>query len=93
MKKIILTVTIFSLAVITADAQFLFRISGNGLKEPSYMLGTIHMLPATVKLDSISEYIEAEAKSRQLYAEADTSATNLFSNALSEGKENMFLPE
>ena len=44
MNKIILSF-ILALAAITADAQFLFRISGNGMKEPSYILGTIHYLP------------------------------------------------
>ena len=62
-KQTILTI-ILAFVALTADAQFLFRISGNGLKEPSYILGTIHTLPASVKLDSIPQYIEAEAKCR-----------------------------
>ena len=48
-------ITIFALVALTADAQFLFRISGNGLSESSYMLGTIHVLSASL-LDSIAEY-------------------------------------
>lgn len=92
MKKIILLI-ILAVTAMTADAQFLFRISGNGLKEPSYILGTIHTLPSSVKIDNIPEYIEAEAKCRQLYAEADTSATQVIADALATEKENMFLPE
>ena len=92
MKKIILSLFL-SLAAITTNAQFLFHISGNGLKEPSYILGTIHTLPSSVKIDSIPEYIEAEAKCRQLYGEADTSATQVIADVVAEGKENMFLPE
>ena len=67
MKKIILA-TILGLAAITADAQFLFRISGSGLTEPSYLLGTIHPLSASL-LDSIPEYQEAEAQCQQMYIE------------------------
>lgn len=92
MKKTILSI-ILAITAITADAQFLFRVSGNGLKEPSYILGTIHTLPSSVKIDSIPEYVEAEAKCRQLYAESDTSATQVIANALAVEKENMFLPE
>lgn len=92
MKKTILLI-ILAITAITADAQFLFRVSGNGLKEPSYILGTIHTLPSSVKIDSIPEYVEAEAKCRQLYAEADTSATQVIADALATEKENMFLPE
>ena len=67
MKKIILSI-ILGLVAITADAQFLFRISGNGLAEPSYLLGTIHPLSASL-LDSIPEYQEAEAQCQQMYIE------------------------
>ena len=51
-KKIILSI-LLAFVAITADAQFLFRISGNGLKEPSYMLGTIHYLPGSLLDNSI----------------------------------------
>lgn len=61
-------ITIFALVALTADAQFLFRISGNGLSESSYMLGTIHVLSASL-LDSIAEYKEAEARCQQMYVE------------------------
>ena len=59
---------IFALVALTADAQFLFRISDNDLSEPSYMLGTIHPLSASL-LDSIVEYKEAEARCQQMYVE------------------------
>ena len=92
MKKTILLI-ILAVTAITADAQFLFRVSGNGLKEPSYILGTIHTLPSSVKIDSIPEYVEAEAKCRQLYAESDTAATQVIADALADEKESIFLPE
>ena len=92
MKKTILSI-ILAVTAIAADAQFLFRVSGNGLKEPSYILGTIHTLPSSVKIDSIPEYVEAEAKCRQLYAEADTGVTQVIADALTDVKESIFLPE
>lgn len=49
--------SLFALAAITANAQFLFRVIGNGLKESSYILGTIHDLPGSL-LDNSSEYLE-----------------------------------
>ena len=66
-KKIILSI-LLAFVAITADAQFLFRISGNGLKEPSYMLGMIHYLPGSL-LDNSIEYMEAEAQCQQMYVE------------------------
>ena len=59
MKRIILTLTL-ALATVYANAQFLFRISGNKVKEPSYILGSVHTLPGSM-LDSIPEFLEAEA--------------------------------
>ena len=67
MKQTIITL-LLTLAAITVDAQFLFRVSGNGLAEPSYILGTIHPLPASL-LDSIPEYQEAEGRCQQMYIE------------------------
>ena len=67
MKKIIL-ILIIALTANSSHAQFLFRISGNGLAEPSYLLGTIHPLSASL-LDSIPEYQEAEAQCQQMYIE------------------------
>ena len=74
-KKTILSVISF-FVVLSANAQFLFRISGNGLKEPSYILGTIHYLPGSL-LDSIPEYLEAESQCQQMYVEHMLSATTL----------------
>jgi uncharacterized protein YbaP (TraB family) len=82
-KKTILSVISF-FVVLSANAQFLFRISGNGLKEPSYILGTIHNLPGSL-LDSIPEYLEAESQCQQMYVEHMLSATTL---AVSLGEQD-----
>ena len=82
-NKIILSVISF-FVVFSANAQLLFRISGNGLKEPSYILGTIHYLPGSL-LDSIPEYLEAESQCQQMYVEHMPSATTL---AVSLGEQD-----
>ena len=70
MKKHIVITILLSFVVATAEAQLLYRISGGGLKEPSFMLGTVHNLPGSL-LDSISEYAEAEAQCQQMYVEGN----------------------
>ena len=91
MKKIILTLTI-ALVTVGANAQFMFRISGNKLKEPSYILGSIHTLPGSL-LDSIPEYLEAETKCRQLYAEYDISDQQKVNEVVTAGQQAITLPD
>ena len=40
------------MAYVTANAQLLYKISGNGLNTPSYIVGTYHLAPASY-VDSI----------------------------------------
>jgi len=84
MNKIILSF-ILALAAITADAQFLFRISGNGMKEPSYILGTIHYLPGSL-LDNSAEYQEAMAQCRQMYVEHIPAVGKTFNQQQSQAR-------
>lgn len=91
MKKIILTLTL-AVATVCAHAQFLFRISGNNLKEPSYILGSVHILPGSL-LDSIPEFLEAEAKCSQLYAEYDVSSQQAMNQAQTAGQQAVTLPD
>ena len=86
MKKLIVFLFLSSLAIVTTHAQFIFRISGGELKEPSFMLGTIHNLPGTL-LDSIAEYKMAESQCQQMYAEIGPKGfSNLWTNTLSNRK-------
>ena len=91
MKKYIFAL---SLAMVTvgANAQFLFRISGNTLKEPSYILGSVHTLPGSL-LDSIPEYLEAEATCRQLYAEYDISDQQKINEVQAAGQQAITLSD
>ena len=92
-KKSIIT-TLFALVWVNVgiNAQFLFRISGNTLKEPSYILGSVHTLPGSL-LDSIPEYLEAEAACRQLYAEYDISDQQKINEVLSAGQQAITLSD
>ena len=52
MKRIFFTFVVAVMASVTANAQLLYKISGNGLKTPSYIVGTYHLAPASY-VDSI----------------------------------------
>ncbi len=90
-KKTLITLFLL-LAAINAHAQFLFRISGNKLKEPSYILGSLHTLPGSL-LDSIPAYLEAEARCKQLYAELDLSDQQKINDLKTAGQQAMTLPD
>lgn len=56
-KNVVLFVVALALSL-SAHAQLLYRISGNGLAKPSYVLGTYHLAAATF-VDSIPGFHEA----------------------------------
>lgn len=66
MKSII--TALFALVAFTANAQLLFRISGNGLAAPSYIVGTYHIVDDTF-VDSIAGIRQALADCQQVYTE------------------------
>lgn len=51
-----------------ANAQLLWKISGNGLEKPSYIFGTHHVAPLSMK-DSIAGMAEALKETSQVYGE------------------------
>ena len=69
-QKTLFTALLFTAAVLTANAHLMFRISGNGLEKPSYILGTIHVLSGDL-LDSIPAFLEAENQCQQLFVGSD----------------------
>ena len=70
MKKQFTTVIFFALTTISLQAQLLYKVEGKNLKEPSYVYGTIHIMPK--KEFVISESIKAAFKScNQLVMEID----------------------
>jgi uncharacterized protein YbaP (TraB family) len=73
----------------SANAQLLYKISGNGLKSPSYIVGTYHLAPASFA-DEIKGMSDAFAAVEQVYGEVD------MQNALSSQMammSAMMLPE
>ena len=92
MRKII-TSLLLALLTVSANAQFLFRISGADKQSaPSYMLGTIHLLPVSL-LDSIPAYQEAEAQCRQLFIEYDVNDKQAMDSLMSKEANMMQMPE
>lgn len=92
MRKII-TSLLLALLTVSANAQFLFRISGADKQSaPSYMLGTIHLLPVSL-LDSIPAYQEAEAQCRQLFIEYDENDKQAMDSLMCKGANMMQMPE
>jgi len=69
-KVCLLIPSLLFAVVMTANAQFLFRISGNGLEKPSYMLGMVGNL-SIAHLDSLFGYTEVEAQCQQFCMDED----------------------
>ncbi len=93
MKKVIFfgIIALWSLSGVTAHSQLLYRISGNGLKKPSYIVGTYHLAPASFA-DSIPGLREAFAATEQVYGEVDMMETLKPENA-AKMQAAMMLPE
>lgn len=90
MKPIILfTITLLSIAT-GLNAQLLWRISGNGLESPSYLLGSHHIAPISIK-DSIAGLQTAFQQCSQVYGEV---AIEEFTSqeTMSKLKQMMTLP-
>ena len=67
MKKILLTL-VLAAVTLAAPAQLLYKISGNGLASPSYIVGTYHLAPVSF-VDSIPGIRQAMADCQQVYGE------------------------
>lgn len=67
MKKIILSIALLA-TTLCAPAQLLYRISGNGLTSPSYIVGTYHLAQVTF-VDSIPGMRQAMDDCQQVYGE------------------------
>ena len=66
--KRILTLLALSLLCLTSNAQLVWKISGNGIKKPSYILGTHHGCPFTY-CDSIPGLMKAFDKMDNIIGE------------------------
>ena len=66
--KRIFTILALSLMCLTSNAQLVWKISGNGIKKPSYILGTHHGCPFTY-CDSIPGLMKAFDKVENIIGE------------------------
>ena len=72
MKRKVTFVLLLMITAATASAQLLYRISGKGLKAPSYIIGTYHLASASFA-DSIPGLKAAIDASSQVCGEVDMS--------------------
>ena len=72
MNKMMLTLALVLTAALSTNAQLLYKISGNGLEKPSYIIGTYHLAPVSFT-DSIPGLKEALNAAEQEYGELDMS--------------------
>ena len=59
---------IFICVALSANAQLLWKVSSNGLSSPSYIMGTHHLAPLSVK-DGITGLQKAMDETQQVYGE------------------------
>ncbi len=90
--KIITTLMLLLATCLTgAQAQLLYKVSGNGLAAPSYVIGTYHVAPASF-VDSISGIQQAMEEIGQVYGELDMEEEMKPEN-LQKMQAAMMLPE
>ena len=68
MKRINLLLLMLVTVIFTSNAQLLWKISGKGLKEPSYIFGTHHLIPIQF-LDSVPGLFPAFNSSKTIVSE------------------------
>ena len=59
---------IFICVAFSANAQLLWKVSGNGMEQPSYIIGTHHLAPFSI-MDSIAGLKKALNETQQVYGE------------------------
>lgn len=59
---------IFICVALSANAQLLWKVSGNGITQPSYIIGTHHLAPISIK-DNIAGLQKALDETQQVYGE------------------------
>jgi len=91
MKKMFLTLLLTVMATTGMNAQLLYKISGKGLRKPSYIIGTYHLAPVSF-VDSIPGLRSALAESEQVYGEIETADMTSPEN-IAKMQQAMMLPE
>ena len=89
MKRLI-TLLLVVAATLGAQAQLLWKVSGNGLDQPSYLFGTYHLAPLGIK-DSIAALPQAMQDVQQVYGEI-VMADMMKPETLMKMQQQMMLP-
>lgn len=89
MKKLLSLILLIGLAL-SANAQLLWKISGKGLEKPSYIFGTYHISPLSIK-DSIAAMPQAIKETNQVYGEV-VMAEMMNPTALQGMQKQMMMP-
>ena len=89
MKKL-LGILLFISIALSANAQLLWKVSGKGLEKPSYIFGTYHLSPLSIK-DSIAAMPQAMSETAQVYGEVVMSemATPAFMQSMQQQMMNI----
>lgn len=90
MKKILST-SLLLIAAIGMHAQLLWKVTGNGLEKPSYIVGTYHLAPGTFA-DNIKGAKDALESAEQVYGEVVATDLN-DAGKLMAMQAAMMLPE
>ena len=77
----LLLLTLFAIAQAPKEKALLWKISRNGIDEPSYLYGTIHLMcPDQIKIDSVLK--RSFYATKQLYLEINTSDPEMMTKAM-----------
>ena len=68
MKRIVMTMAACVVAAVSINAQLLYKISGNDLEKPSYIIGTHHLANVGF-VEKINGVKEALTETEQVYGE------------------------
>ena len=89
MKRFI-TLLLVVAATLGAQAQLLWKVSGNGLDKPSYLFGTYHLASLSIK-DSIAALPQVQQDVQQVYGEL-VMADMMKPETLMQMQQQMMLP-
>lgn len=90
MKRYILFLVLLS-GIFQTNAQLLWKISGNGLKKPSYLFGTHHLAPLSI-LDSIPAFNDAFSSCPIVYGEVVIGDKETIKKDTKKNYESMIAP-
>lgn len=91
MKKALFSIVCALFTIVSANAQLLYKISGKGLDEPSYIVGTFHLAPASFA-ESIPGAERVLASVEQVCGEVDMKEMESMEN-IQKTMEAMMLPD